>query len=379
MMHVLRVKSIIVVLPKLGARENSYAGDKMVKVGLIGCGGIADAHLKVFKSMKNVDVTGICDLNLEKAKSVARKYKVEKTFADYNDLFEVKDLGLVDICTPISTHARIVCDAARAVPAILVEKPMALSVVQCDEMIKETKKHGTKLCISQQLIFLPSIEKAKLLIDNGAFNLVSFVTRQKASFKVLKAYGLASDWMVAPEQGGIIWEVCTHLAYLQLHFLQEFQEIYAIGEKVKYPVYDNFAVLLRTNDQRFGVIELSWVSKETEVTYEMSDSTGKRVQVYQIFDYFLENKADSPFSAKGALGNFFSDENRVLQKWIKFGSNYAHKRKLIPHFKLIGNYLVSIEKDLPPPVTPEDGRKTVNLLECIKKSLDEHQPVMVSP
>jgi hypothetical protein len=111
----------------------------------------------------------------------------------------------------------------------------------------------------------------------------------------------------------------------------------------------------------------------------MSDSTGKRVQIYQIFDYFSENKADSPFSAKGVLGNFFSDEKRVLQKWVKFGLNYIRKRKLIPHLKLIGNYLVSIEKDLLPPVSPEDGRKTVNLLECIKKSLDEHQPVMVSP
>lgn len=349
-----------------------------MKVGLVGCGGVANLHLKVFRMMKNVTVVGVCDLNREKAKETARRFKVNKIFRDYNDLFEVKDLELVDVCTPISTHARIVCDAAKAVPAILVEKPMALSVAECDEMIKVTKKHGSKLCISHQQIFLPSIEKAKSWIDNGTFNLTSFTTRQKESFEVLKANGFAADWVVSPEQGGIIWEVCSHLAYLQLHFLPNIKEVHAVGDKVKYPVYDNFVVLLRTDDRRFGLIDLSWVSNETDILYELCDSSGKRVQIYRNFDYFLENKADSPYSVGGAVRNFFSDEKRTLQKWINFGVNYVKKRKLVPHFNLINNYILSIERDLPPPVTPEDGRKTVNLLECIKKSLSEHQTVAVS-
>ena len=349
-----------------------------MKVGLIGCGDIANMHLKVFKSMKNVNVVGVCDLNLERAKDAARRFKVEKVFRDYNDLFEIKDLGLVDVCTPISTHARIVCDAAKAVPAILVEKPMALSVAECDEMIKETKKYGSKLCIGHQQIFLPSIEKAKSLIDRGAFNLVSFTTRQKESFELLKAHKLAADWMVAPEQGGILLEVCTHLAYLQLHFLPDIREVYSVGMKVKYPVYDNFAVLLRTSSQRFGVIELSWVSRETDIVYEMCDAKGKRAQIYRNFDYFLENRAAPPLSTKGVLSGFFAEEKRTLQKWLRFGLSYIQERKMIPHFKLIGNYIMSIEKDLSPPVPPEEGRKTVHLLECIKKSLDNNCPIVVS-
>jgi predicted dehydrogenase len=349
-----------------------------MKVGLIGCGGIADTHLKVFKSMKNVNVVGVCDLNLGKAKDVARKFRIEKIFGNYNDLFEVKDLDLVDVCTPISTHARIVCDAAKVVPAILVEKPMALSVPECDQMIKEVKKHGSKLCVVHQQIFLPSIQKAKSLIDNGTYQLLSFRTTEKESFEVLKAHKLAADWMVAPEQNGILWEVCCHLAYLQLHFLPDVNEIYAVGNKVKYPVYDHLAVLLRTASQRFGLIELSWVLKETEVVYEICGSNGKRAQIYRNFDYFFENQADSPYSVGGVVHNFFSDEKRILQKWAKFGLNYIHKRKMIPHFKLFSNYLVSIEKDLPPPVTPEDGRKTIYLLECIKDSLDRHEPVVFS-
>jgi hypothetical protein len=57
--------------------------------------------------------------------------------------------------------------------------------------------------------------------------------------------------------------------------------------------------------------------------------------------------------------------------------SYLKKTKRGSHFKLIKTYLESIEKDLPPPVTPEDGRKTIQLLECIKKSLEEQRPVAV--
>lgn len=350
-----------------------------MNVGLIGCGQISNIHLKVFKSLKNVNVVGVCDLNLERAKDTAHKFGIEKIFGDYKDLFEVKDLDLVDICTPVSTHAHIVCDAAKAVPAILVEKPMALSVSECDEMIREMKKHGSKFCVIHQQIFLPSIQKAKSLIDNGTYNLVSFRTTQKESFELLKAHRLAADWMVAPEQKGIIWEVCSHLAYLQLHFLPDIKEVYAVGRKVKYPVYDHFTVLLPTSSQRFGLIELSWVSKETEIVYELCDSNGKRAQIHRNFDYFLENQApQAPYTVGGVLKGLLTDEKRTLQKWAKVGINYIQKRKMIPHFKLITNYLMSIEKDLPPPVSPEDGRKTINLLECIEKSLDQHRRVAVN-
>jgi len=350
-----------------------------MNVGIIGCGHIANAHLKVYENMKNVNVVGVCDLNLELAKDTARKFGLKNVFGDYNDLFDVKDLGLVDICTPISTHGRIVCDAAKEVPAVLVEKPMALSVSECDEIIRTVKKHGSKLCVVHQQLFLPSIERAKSLVDSGAYNLLSFKTTQKESFEVLKANKLAADWMVAPKQNGILWEVCSHLAYLQLHFLPDIIEVHAIGSKVKYPVHDHFFVLLKTKSHRFGLIELSWITKETEIFYEMCDSNGKRAQVYRNFDYFLENQAEyAPYSVGGVLRGFFTDEKRVLQKWGRFGLNYFKGTKLISHFKLISSYLESIEKDLPPPVTPEDGRKTIQLLECIKKSLDEQRPVAVT-
>jgi len=348
-----------------------------MKVGLIGCGGIAPVHLRAYKMRRDIQVVGLCDLNLARAKNLGNRFGVEKTFTDYWNLLEGEKPELVDICTPVSTHARIVCDVAKAVPAILVEKPMALNVEQCDAMIEEVEKRGTKLCIGHAQIFSPNIMKAKALVDSGRFNLLSFETVQKESFELLKSHDLAPAWNVAPDQRGVIWEVCSHLAYLQLHFLPNIKEVYAVGGKVKYPVYDNFGVLLRTESERFGLIELSWLSNETDIVYELSDFTGKRLQIHRDFDYLVEKNEEPTFTVSDAARNFFVEEGRILRKWTRLGMSYFRGRRTLPVVNLINTYLNCIKNDLPPPVTPEDGRNTISLLEAIQKSLDNRQPVKV--
>lgn len=348
-----------------------------MKVGIIGCGGIAPAHVQVYKGLRDVEVSSVCDLNLERAKSLATRFNIEKTYSDYRDMFEKEHLDLVDICTPVTTHAQLVCDAAETIPAILVEKPMALNVSECDKMIEAVHKHARKLCIGHSQIFSPHIQKAKSMVDSQSFKLYSLRTTLKASFETLKAYNLAPAWNVLPEQKGIIWEVCCHHAYLQLFFLPDIQEVYAVGSKVKYPVYDDFAVLLRTKGSQFGIIELSWIQRETEVLYELKDANGRRFQIYWEYDYMLENAEDPPFTVGGVARNIFADQKRLWQKWVKFGSSYFRKRKLLPAVALIGGYIEAIKKDLPSPVTPEEGRNTINLLESIEKSLDEKRAIQL--
>jgi UDP-N-acetyl-2-amino-2-deoxyglucuronate dehydrogenase len=348
-----------------------------MRVGVIGCGGIAPAHIKVYKGLKDVDLVSLCDLYQERAKTLASQFHVDKVYSNYFEMFEKEHLDLVDICTPVSTHSKIVCDAAEYVHSILVEKPMAMNVAQCDTMIEATKKHGAKLCIGHNQIFAPNIMRAKALVDSGKFNLFSFETIQKESFEILKAHDLAPAWNVAPEQRGIIWEVCCHLAYLQLHFLPDIKEIYAVGSKVKYPVYDDFAVLLRTADSRFGLINLSWLAKETEIVYELQDVLGNQLQIHRDFNYFLEKTAKPPVSVKNVFGGLMTDEARTLRKWAKFSNSYFSNKKVLPTFNLISSYIECIKKELPSPITPQNGRNTINLLESIEQSLNEKRPVSV--
>lgn len=348
---------------------------KNMKVGIIGCGGISPAHMAAYKNIENVELVALCDLDAQRAKTLAKKFNVKNTYTDYWEMFKKEDLDSVDICTPLTTHAKIVCDAAEAVPAILLEKPMALNVSQCKEMVKKTEKTGTKLSIAHCQIFSPNIKKAKSIADSELFNLLTFHTTLKASFENLRAHNLASPWNVLPEQRGIIWEVCSHHAYLQLHFLPDIKEVYALGEKAKYSVYDDFAVLLRTSGKRYGMIEISWIPNETEVIYELKDSAGRRVTINWEYDYLLEKNLSPPLTVGLVAKNVLVDFKRYLKKWTRFGLSYIQKRKMLPIQNVVKEYVNAIQNDLPVPVTPQDGMNTINLLECIETSLNEKRSV----
>lgn len=348
-----------------------------MKVGLIGCGRVAHIHMGAYKVMKNVSVVAVSDSDVKRAKTFAEPYKIDKVFSNYMDLFEVKDLGFVDICTPTSTHESIVCDAAKSGLNVLMEKPMGRSSEECERMVNESRKHGTNLCVCHNQLFFPYVRHLRSIADSEGFNLTSFRTSHRENFEWLKAHGLAQPWNVSPENGGILWEVGCHLAYLQLHFLKDIEQVYALGVKAKYPVWDDFAVLLRTSSQRWGIIEISWVAQESEIVYEIINSNGRRVQAFVPHGYIIERTEESPANLADVARSWLTDEKRLFTKWNKFAKDQIKKPRW-GHFELISSYVESLEIGSPSPVTGEDGRNAVSLLECIEASLREEKPVSYS-
>ena len=345
-----------------------------MNVGLIGCGRIAHIHMNVYKNLKNVNVVAVSDVDINRAKAFAQLYGIEKVFSNYTDVFEIKDLGFVDVCTPTSTHETIVRDAAKYGINVLVEKPMGRNSKECERMIEEAKKHGIKLCVCHNQLFYPHVRRLKSIADSEGFNMISFRTSVRENFEWLKAHGLAQPWNVSPEHGGILWEVGTHLAYLQLHFLKDIKEVYALGIRAKYRVWDDFVVLLRTSSFRWGIMEISWVAQESEMVYEIIDSNGKRVQTFLPHGYIIERMQESPASVAGVVRSLLSDVKRLYRKWAKFAADQI-KKPQSGHLGLISSFIESIKEGSPPPVTGEHGRNTVKLLECIEESLNERTPV----
>lgn len=349
-----------------------------MNVGLIGCGRVAHIHMNAYKAISKAKVVAVADADINRAKAFAQLYKIDKVFSDYRKLFELKDLGFVDICTPTSTHESIVCEAARAGINVLVEKPLGRNSKECEIMVDETRRHGTKICVCHNQLFFPYVRRLKSIADSEDFNLISFRTSHRENFEWLKAHGLAQPWNVNPEHGGILWEVGTHLAYLQLHFLKDIKEVYALGTKAKYSVWDDFIVLLRTSSRRWGIMEISWIAKESEIVYEIVSSDGKRVQTFLFHGYMIERMQEYPADAIGVARNLFTDLKRLYRKWAKFTLDQI-KKPPSGHTDLINAYIESIEKNSPSPVTGEDGRNTIKLLECIEESLSRQKPISYVP
>jgi len=326
--------------------------------------------MNAYKNIPEAEVIAVSDINLERAKVFAQKHKIPKAYDNAVKLFEQKDLDFVDICTPISTHAKLACEAAKYGHDIFLEKPMARSSKECDQIIHEIIKNNVKLCICHNQLFLPTVLQAKRLINSGDFPLAYFKVSVRESAELIGA----PSWIMTPEQGGALWETGTHAAYLQLHFLKNIEKVWAIGEKIQNPLPDHFIIMLTNPNKTIGVIEISWLAKKEEETFEFIDTKGRKITILN-YNFFLEYP-EKP--EKNILRGFYRDQKQTIKKWTKFLITNIRNRKLkncVPQYILITKFMKSIKNDTDPPVTPEDGRKTVKLLEHIEESLNKNQPI----
>lgn len=344
-----------------------------MRIGLIGCGRVSKIHMSAYKNIPEAEVVAVSDINLDKAKAFAQEYGINKVYDDSSKLLELKDLDFVDICTPTSTHAELACEAAKNGHNILLEKPMARTSKECDRIIHEVTKHKVKLCVCHNQLFLPNVIYAKAIVDSGEFSLAYFKIINRESAELIGA----PSWIMTPEHGGALWETGAHSAYLQLHFLKNIEKVQAIGEKISHPVHDHFIVMLSDSNKTLGIIEISWLAKKVEEIFELIDTNGRKIQ---IFNYsFLLQFSEKPYG--NILQGFYWDLKTIIKKWVKFFiSNLRNYRLLdcLPQYILITKFIESIKNDEAPPVTPEDGRKTVRLLEYIEEALNKNEPVKVN-
>ncbi|MGA2239460.1 MAG: Gfo/Idh/MocA family oxidoreductase [Candidatus Bathyarchaeia archaeon] len=347
---------------------------KVTKVGLIGCGDVAEkSHMRVYEYLGNPKVVAVADISIERAKSLANRHNVDRVYSNYLDLLGMDDLDFVDICTPTSTHCRIVSDAAKAGRNVFVEKPMARTSGECERMISECERAGIKLCVCHNQKFYASVLRAKSMLHSEKSTILSVRTTAKWTNPSIQ------PWTFTPEEGGLLWEVLYHPSYLTLDFLPDVREVYAVGNKVEHQVYDNCMIVLRTGADSYGSMEFSLTSKVREKSCEVTTRAGNRLRIDLEYDYLTtKSTPDPPVSIRSIAGRFLLDEKEVIAKPASYGMQLARRRKepgFFTHLSAIRGYISSLESDSAVPIEPEEGRRTVRFIECVEKSLNEARAV----
>lgn len=141
----------------------------MIRVAIIGTGSIANAHLEAYTLFsERCQVVALVDSREERASQLKDKFQLDSKFMqDYHELLEDEEVDLVSICTPPHSHASIVIDCLRAGKHVLVEKPMAMSLEECDLMLEAAAESGCILSVVGQNRFLDPHMKLKATLDSG--------------------------------------------------------------------------------------------------------------------------------------------------------------------------------------------------------------------
>ena len=147
------------------------------RVGVIGCGSIAQRHAKAYQSVPGFQLATAAEPNAETARAFQETFSLPTMYSDPEEMLRKESLDVVSICTWHRLHAPQTLMAAEAgAKAVLCEKPMAVSLSEADQMIDTCRANGTKLAIGHQRRFYPGWTEARRLISEGAVGKPTMVT-----------------------------------------------------------------------------------------------------------------------------------------------------------------------------------------------------------
>src|SRR3989441_1590723 len=177
------------------------------KVALLGAGFIADIHIESYhRFVPDAEVVAVYSRNAERAEAFAKKHGIARSFADLDQAIAQSGCDVADICLPNFLHHRAVLAAAKAGQHVIIEKPLALTLEQADEMIAACRAANRKLMYAEELCFAPKYERVRRLVNEGAVGTI-FQMRQCE-----KHSGPHSDWFYDMDQsgGGALMDMGCH-------------------------------------------------------------------------------------------------------------------------------------------------------------------------
>lgn len=235
-----------------------------VQVGIIGSQFQADIHAASLRMIPDAaDPVAIASPTPGHASALASRYSISRVFTDYRDMLNEPDIEMVTITAPNRLHRQMTLDIARAGKHVVCEKPMAMTVEECEEMIDVCRRTGVLLLYAEELFFTPKYVKAKEMADQGAFGRVHLVKQMEKHFGPHGAW----FWDVEQSGGGVFMDMGCHGIAFCHWFLgrSPIQSVYCQmnlqvhGDKTRGE--DESLCILEFANGATGLVENSWARR----------------------------------------------------------------------------------------------------------------------
>ena len=202
----------------------------IVRVGIIGCGGIANGkHMPALSKLKNVKMVAFCDIIEKKALAAREKFGTPDcaVYTDYKKLLEDKSIDVVHVLTPNRSHSFITVDALEAGKHVMCEKPMAINSAEAQKMLDAAKRTGKKLTIGYQSRHRTDSLFLKGAVEAGTFGDIYYAKATAIRRRAVPTWGV---FLNEYEQGGgPLIDIGTHALDLTLWTLDNYKPKYCVG------------------------------------------------------------------------------------------------------------------------------------------------------
>jgi predicted dehydrogenase len=344
----------------------------MLKVGVIGTGLIATVkHLPAWQRAENLArVVALCDVDPARAKEVASQFGIPKTYASATEMFAAENIDLVDICTPPKTHTKLAIESVQAGAHILLEKPMATSVAECDEVIAAAKTADRKICLAHSDLFYKSFmalrdEMAKGTI--GEFRGMRIFLATPVDYITSKP-----DHWAHKLPGGVLGETGPHVVYMTLAFIRSIKKVQIHAQKLlpEYPwsPFEDYRITL-VGERATSSIALTYTTRQWAGQVELWGDDGllRADLESQALVHYRRDALKPATIGISAVREAFDTVTTASAAAF----DYVTKRYMSTHDMLVQKFAESVRDDTPPPVTPEEGRESIRVLDMLVAELQK--------
>ena len=221
-----------------------------VRIGFVGCGGIAEAHMKGLVKREDVEITAFCDVNEERAGRMAERYgaKGARVFADAKEMFKTVELDAAYFCLPPHAHGSELYAVEAGVP-FFVEKPINLYLSQAQEILAAVKERGMITSVGYMNRYRKGVQTVRELLrdDPPILVLGGWIGGTPRARE-----GIWSWWIVKEKSGGQFHEQVTHTVDLVRFICGEVEEVHAyvakglnVGAPEGYSIEDAWVVNMK--------------------------------------------------------------------------------------------------------------------------------------
>ena len=150
--------------------------DGPVRLALLGCGEVVRAkHLPALRRIADVQVLAVCDINRDRCQALARQFNIPVATAEPSDIFAMTNVDAVGVCTNPGSHAKLALEAMRAGKSVYVEKPLALTVEECAQLVAEAGRAGVTAMTGFHMRFHRLVAAAHEKLKQGSIGPVQSV------------------------------------------------------------------------------------------------------------------------------------------------------------------------------------------------------------
>jgi predicted dehydrogenase len=338
-------------------------------------------HAAALKTLPASEFVAVCESNLERGKAFAQQYGV-KAYATIEDLIAAGTAEMITVATPHPAHAEAASKAARAGLHVLVEKPLAASLADCDTMLAAARAGGGALGMICQRRFFEPCQRIRQAIDAGKLGRPILGTVTMFGWRDA-AYYRSDPWRGTwqGEGGGVLVNQAPHQLDLLLWYMGEIEEIFGYWANLNHPmieVEDTAVTVIRFKNGGLGNIIVSNSQNPAlygKVTVHGSNgaSVGVQTDGGAMFIAGMSNITEPPLND---LWTVPGEENRLAQ-WRQEDTAHFNSINAVEHYHRlqINDFLQAILDKRPPLITGEQGRQTVELFTAIYRATRDRRAI----